>query len=182
MKKIHATRLFAAMLLAAPFIAHADNQIDFEGEVTDNTCTVVGNANGDQQVPLAKINAADLNRLGSLAAGTFKISVTGCPATVATAQPYFQSLGSAVTVNFVNGNLKNIASASPATGVEVQMFNATTTTTGVLLNEGVGAQNVDVAPVSGGNATSVFTLRYVKDGTATPGLFSTGLLYAMTYN
>ena len=182
MKKLHLASLLAATAIAAPFAAQADNQITFNGDLVDVTCTIVGSATGDQAIPLARLAVSAFNTATTALAANFEINVTNCGSTAAYMIPFFANLGSALSINPATGYMKNISSSSAAGGVELQLLNATTTVLPVALNNGVGNQSVDEAPVLLGNAKSKFSVQYVKTGTVTAGAFTSGLTYSLTYN
>ncbi|NAX62703.1 fimbrial protein, partial [Vibrio sp. V32_P6A28T40] len=69
----------ALMLAASP--VHAENNIHFSGEITNQTCSVVvnGNANGNPIINLDPVNASSLREAGSTAGRKeFTLGVNGC--------------------------------------------------------------------------------------------------------
>src|SRR6516225_7232631 len=81
-KKIAAIAIVAATTAPAIAFAASANTINFQGEVTTQTCAVTVNGNAaNPTVLLPTVSTADLSATGSVAGLTsFTIGVTGCTA------------------------------------------------------------------------------------------------------
>ncbi|WP_130617566.1 fimbrial protein [Dyella amyloliquefaciens] len=182
-----ATALFALGFVAIGSAAHASSNggtITFTGAVTDETCTVTGGAGtdggtGNFTVALDPVAASKLPSAGSFAnKKPFQVIIGG------QGQGSCQD-GKVATMSFLassprvnpNGNLDN-ALTGQATNTQVQVLDATGTA--IALN--TGTWSVNSPAIANNTATIDFGAQYFATGAATPGLVSTSVIYAVTYN
>ncbi|USD62143.1 type 1 fimbrial protein [Vibrio sp. SCSIO 43140] len=161
------------------FPAAAPNVLFFQGEVTDETCTV--SINGDEANPiilLPRVPKSELAASGDVAGAIdFDVSISGCtgdavnPTGINTV-----FVGNQVTTN---GNLGNIGSA---TNVELQIVDTTGTKINFNNNNGffVGTNDLGLA-VSETQKTATYKVQYYATGAATPGTVDGSLQYAISY-
>lgn len=156
-------------------MAQADNTITFTGTVSDTTCTATIN-NGVSSIEMGTSSVADLKANTYGAAKSFSFTLTGCPkvADGGNAKARVTFGGEADETN--SDYFKNQASASPATGVAVAIFD----NQGALLKNNTEGADVDI---SSGAATIPFTVKMAKAGSAEPtkGAVQTTVTYNVTY-
>ena len=173
MKKI----VLALLATTAASVAFsAPNTITFQGEVSEQTCSV--NVNGNEDSPIVLLPTVPSSALGASGntAGTttFNIAITGCTASGATTTMGVAFIGNNVTAN---GNLGNTGSAQ---NVELQLLDA------------AGGNTVDLtspATVSGTHILNAgetaadhdFAVQYYANGSATAGTVISSVQYAISY-
>ncbi|KAG8155459.1 fimbrial protein [Burkholderia catarinensis] len=174
--------LLALMLAAAPALAFAQssNTIQFQGEVTDQTCTVAVNGNASSPtVLLPTVSTADLATAGGTAGETrFTIGLSGCTAPTTAARAINTVfVGNQVTTN---GNLGNTGTA---THVALQLLDPDNATTPFNLSgaSGYAAPGLSLA-VGDTSASHDFAVRYItENGSATAGSVLGSVQYAINY-
>jgi len=176
LKKSYLTILTGALLVSANAMAVSDNTISFQGEVTDETCSVA--INGNQTTPvvlLPTVSSTDLAASGDTAGPvTFDIGLTGCTGDAANETKISTVfVGNQVTTN---GNLGNTGTAG---NVEVQLLD----TTGVEINLTDGfTGDGDLKLAAGASeASASYTAQYYASGKATAGTVEATLQYAVSY-
>lgn len=120
--KLRYPLLLAATLVASSAAASAaDGTINFEGEVTTNTCIVTPNLDG-ATIKLASVNEAAFSAVGATTARTkFDIRVTSCGTGVNTARAFFEA--NSDLVDYTTNSLKNRdTSTDKASGVGFALF------------------------------------------------------------
>lgn len=120
--KLRYPLLLAATLAASAATASAaDGTINFEGEVTSNTCTVTPGLEG-ATVRLPRVNETAFSGLGATTARTlFNISVSNCGTGVTQARAFFEA--NSDLVDYTTNSLKNRdTSAAKASGVGFALF------------------------------------------------------------
>ncbi|EBY1953402.1 fimbrial protein [Salmonella enterica] len=112
--------LAATTLSAAATVFAADGQINFTGEIIDQSCKVMPDANKSLQVDLHKVARAAFTGKGSTAAATkFTLQLTDCPESVKTASVKFDGTS-------VQGDNKVLALTQEegvASGVGIQLYD-----------------------------------------------------------
>jgi len=166
-------------MAALPGVVFAAPTVTFQGEVTDQTCTVSINGETDGVVLLPTVSTAELAGGGDTAGLTpFTITLTGCTA------PAGSDLN--VTTNFLGhdvtagGNLGNSA-AGGATNVAIQLTEEAAGTTPIVLN---GITAVDGLVVLEGETTASyeFGAQYISEaGSATAGAVTAVVEYTISY-
>lgn len=116
------------LLLMAPSLSYAfDGVVNFSGSITAVTCDINGRSPGDDNVTnvdLGKVTPgalAGLNTASTFVPFKLQLSGAGC-AEDSKVSIAFDQVGN---VDPVTGNLK-LTGTSPATGVQIQVFNDTT--------------------------------------------------------
>lgn len=160
--------------------------IDISGEITGTTCTISGGTGGapgtgaNFPVVLDKVQADALAVDGAVSGSKpFFIYVggaaTGCPDSTKVAV-LFESTSPAI--NPKTGNLRNVAPATPAAMVEVQIIDAATHAPMDLRT----GKTSTVATVTKGLATLPFAARYIAaGGKAGVGLVKTAVTYSVVF-
>ncbi|CAB3809328.1 hypothetical protein LMG28688_06966 [Paraburkholderia caffeinitolerans] len=178
-KKIAAIAVVVAA--AAPAMAFADsaNTINFQGEVTTQTCTVTINGNAaSPTVLLPTVSTSALATAGSNAGTTnFTVGVTGC-----TSQASATPIKTVFVGNQVdnNGNLGNTGTAG---GVALQLLDPTAPSTPFSLLGATGYAAPGLSLAAGAtSATHNFAVRYYSAaGSATAGSVLGSVQYALSY-
>lgn len=169
--------LFLAATIPAMAFAASQNTITFNGQVTDQTCTVSVNGNAaNPMILLPTVTASSLSAVNSTAGETpFTVSISGCTA------PSSGSL--AIKTAFLGNNVTsagNLGSSGTASNVQVQLLTAPAGSAIVL--EGVTSVAGLVLPSAQTETSHDFAARYVsEDGGATAGTVTASVQYALDY-
>ncbi|AJO77115.1 MULTISPECIES: fimbrial protein [Pseudomonas] len=174
----------SSLMLAAliPSMSHAtDGVINFSGSISDVTCNINGKAPGEDNVTnveLGRIAPSAFTAVGT--ASTFKnfdLVLSGAQCTDKTKVVVdFDQVGN---VDPATGNLKLIGSA-PATGVQIQVYNADATAAKIPL--GQAETSPQVATVAGNTATLKFKASYVSTlATVGAGSGNSYVRYTLSY-
>lgn len=174
--------LLALMLAAAPAFAFAQssNTIQFQGEVTDQTCAVTVNGNASSPtVLLPTVSTADLATAGNTAGEThFTIGLSGCTAPTTAAR--------AINTVFVGNQVTtdgNLGNTGTATNVALQLFDPAVAAKRFVLSSssGYAAPGLSLA-VGATSASYDFGVRYISEnGSATAGSVLGSVQYAVSY-
>lgn len=170
------TRYLAAaatsFLLAHSAFAETGS-IQFNGALTDTTCTVSGQVSGVNSVNLPTLSTSALAALGKTAGATsFQLTVSGCTGTVAptSVATYFE--GAVGKPNAADGR---IPTDNPT--VDLQLLDETGTNA---LNL---TQTTTAANFSGGSATQKFVVRYYSlSANPNSGSTKAAVTYSLVYN
>ncbi|WP_037383924.1 fimbrial protein [Serratia sp. DD3] len=162
--------------LALSASALANNTINFQGEVADQTCAI--NINGNASTPLIllpTVSATDLDSSGKTAGLTpFTISLTGCTASGSV---------TAIKTVFVGNNLtaaNNMGNTGDASNVALRLVDPVTPTVALDLTGQTGAPGLSLA--SGATTASHdFAVQYYAEGIAAPGSVFGSVQYAVSY-
>lgn len=170
-----------ALILAATFpvmsFAASQNTITFNGQVTDQTCTVAVNGNAaSPMILLPTVSATSLSAANSKAGETpFTVSISGCTAPTSTAL--------AIKTAFLGNNVTsagNLGSTGTATNVQIQLLSAPAGSAIVL--EGVTSVAGLVLPSAQTETSHDFAAQYVSEtGGATAGTVTASVQYALDY-
>ncbi|CAH6636820.1 MULTISPECIES: fimbrial protein [Pseudocitrobacter] len=176
LKKCYLAMLSGSLLVSANAMALSDNTITFQGEVTDETCSVA--INGNQATPvvlLPTVSSSDLAASGDTAGPvTFDIGLTGCTGDTTNATKISTVfVGNQVTTN---GNLGNTGTAA---NVEVQILD----TKGTEINLTNGFTGTGDLTLAAGEkeASATYTAQYYASGKATAGTVESTMQYAVSY-
>jgi len=173
--------LVALALATAPALVFAaPNTINFQGEVTDQTCRVSVNGNpGDPAVLLPTVQASALTTANSTAGQTtFTVAVSNCMAPVSTTQ--------AINTVFV-GNLVttagNLSNTGTTTNVALQLLDPATPAAPFNLATAGGVRATGLALQDGETSASHdFAVLYITEqGGATPGSVLGSVQYSVSY-
>ena len=174
----------AGSVAAAP--TSAGGTITFTGVVTDETCTITGGTGtdggqGDFTVALAPVPASQLPTAGSTAnQKPFQIIIGGqgqgtcVDGKIAT----MRFLPSSPRIDALTGNLSN-ALTGEATNTEIQLLDAPTAGNALDLRTGA---TVASTTITNNTATIDMAAQYYATDAAGPGLVSTSVVYAVSYN
>ncbi|MDH6153023.1 major type 1 subunit fimbrin (pilin) [Paraburkholderia sp. WSM4179] len=174
--------LLALAIAAVPAFAFAasGNTINFQGEVTDQTCAVAINGNAaSPTVLLPTVAASQLAAAGATAEPTnFTIGVTGCmaPTTVA------QSINTVFVGNQVTAS-GNLGNTGTATKVALQLLDPAAPAAPFNLSgvNGYAAPGLNLE-VGASAASHDFAVQYIsEEGGATPGSVLGSVQYAVSY-
>ena len=178
MKKIVLVAAVASALLASQAFA---GKVTFQGQVTAQTCNMTINGNNIGSVALNPAKVADLAAAGSSAGETpFTIKLSGCTAPAAPMKFTTVLSGHSVTPE---GNLGNVATASPAGAVAIQILEPGASKTAADLSGG-GYKGKDHLTLAAGatEASAEYTARYYSAaGSATPGAVEAVMEYTFQH-
>ncbi|MDV7104491.1 fimbrial protein [Vibrio sp. TH_r3] len=175
MKTLNLALLPIISVFSTSVLATQANIITFQGEVTDQTCTV--DVNGDTANPVVLLPTVSTSDLASVAAvaGTteFDISISGCTAG-ATTDISTVFIGNQVTTD---GNLGNTGSA---TEVDIQLID---TQNNVIdfSSDFNGNGDLNLADATATTANATYKAQYYATGATTAGTVSASLQYAISY-
>ena len=179
MRKFTLLGLALASTLALPASAY-DGTIDFEGEVSSNTCVINGGATAPLKVVLPKVQVSQLaGAQQSTAAHTrFTIGLTGCTGT-GNARVFFEANGN--NIDYTANALKNKdVSAQKATGIGFAIFDEDRTRIQLGLQ---GTQGSKAFPITSGASTLGYEVAYVKVApTVTAGKVLGTVEYSIKYD
>jgi P pilus assembly protein, pilin FimA len=175
-KKCYLAVFTGSLLVCANAMAVSDNTITFQGEVSDETCSVA--INGNQSTPvvlLPTVSSTELASSGDTAGPvTFDIGLTGCTGDAANStQISTVFVGNQVTTN---GNLGNTGTAS---NVEVQILD--TTGTEIDLTDGFTGSGDLTLAAGETEASATYTAQYYAAGQSTAGTVEATMQYAVSY-
>lgn len=169
-----------ATLSATSVFAAQENSIRFMGEVSAQTCNISVN-DSTSAAPIILLKTAKVSDL--LHAGdtsmptTFSMKLTGCT------DP--QTAGQDIKIHFASsnvdtsGNLKNIATTSPATKVAIQLLDPDNK----VIDLKSGEATVKAFTLKSGETSgeAQYTAQYIATGQATAGKVEATVQYAITY-
>ena len=171
-------KIIVLACLCLPAFALADNTINFQGEVTSQTCSVDINGNAASPlVLLPTVPTTSLSALGDVAGQTdFTIRLTGCEAAPVG--------GAKINTIFVansltpDGNIGNVGSAKK---VALQLLDPAITPAAPFdLTGGYKAAGLDLKE-GATSAEHKFAVRYYAEGAATAGSVLGSVQYAVSY-
>jgi major type 1 subunit fimbrin (pilin) len=174
--------LVALALAAAPFLALAagPNTINFQGEVTDQTCQVTVNGNpASPTVLLPSVPASALMAAGNTAGQTtFTVAVSDCMAPVSTTQ--------AISTVFVGNQVTaagNLGNTGTATNVALQLLDPVSPSVPFNLSAAGGVMVPGLVLADGATSASHdFAVQYITEqGGATPGSVLGSVQYSVAY-
>ncbi|MBD9634546.1 fimbrial protein [Pseudomonas sp. PDM19] len=157
-----------------------DGTINFNGELTSQTCTIAVDGVVTPTVAtvtLPTISTALLTAAGQVQGKTgFNIQLTNCVGTATTAAAFFNS-GS--TVDPVSGNLKNMTGS--ASNVQLQLVDGQG---GAVIQAGNVNQKTNTTRNTidaSGAANMPYAIQYFATGTTTPGTVVSSVTYNIDY-
>jgi len=180
-KKTLLTGIIALTTLSGSSVfAAQENSIRFKGEVSAQTCNISIN-DSTSTAPGILMQTAKISELS--AAGntstptTFSMKLTGCTAGT-TAKDIKIHFASTNVDNY--GNLKNIATSSPANNVAIQLLDPDDNAIDLKSGEAFAkAFSLNPGDTSG---EAQYTARYIAtDGAATAGKVEATVQYAVSY-
>ncbi|QIK14984.1 type 1 fimbrial protein [Leclercia sp. 29361] len=174
----------AFTVVALPYSALAAPTVTFEGEVTDQTCSVNINGQTSSVVMLPTVAATEFGTTlanGQTAGLTpFTISLSGCKSSTSSTNITTKFLG--YDVDSTTGTLGNRATTDAATGYGIQLTSSGTGGTPVVLS-GVTSVPGLVLAANATTASYEFGAQYyvVDATTAAPGKISAVAEYTVSY-
>lgn len=169
---------FAALAstVIMPAVYAADGTINFNGELTSQTCTTTINGGTNvASVKLPTLSTGSLKTPGAIAGATnFTIELSACTGTIATAAAFFETGGG------VDGVTKNVRNASgTATGVQFQLIDSK----GAVIKAGDTSQVANTArtTVTSGTAVLPYAVQYVATAESTAGTVIGSVTYSINY-
>lgn len=168
--------LLGGLLLSTSALAASENTINFQGEVSDETCLVAVNGNAASPVVLMPtVSKKDLATSGATAGQTsFTVGLTGCTGS--------STDSTKVSTVFVGNNVSssgNLLNTGTAKNVEVQLLDtkdAVINLTGGYTGSGDLTLGIDET-----EASATYNAQYYATGAATAGTVTASLQYAVTY-
>ncbi|MDF0604603.1 fimbrial protein [Neisseriaceae bacterium TC5R-5] len=180
-------QVLVCLLIFLILPAHADNTIQFEGEVTANSCVVSINndaVGATTTVTLPMVRTADLPAnlapSANVGATKFTVKISGCTVNSSQATPIKVRFVSSATTS--SGNLGNTGTA---TNVRLQLYDPANPSTGFNLNANSGGGYTTNALLLAANQTALsydYAVRYVVEGGAGgAGTVRGAVQYYLTY-
>ncbi len=176
MKAISIKTALATLILAglASNAFAYDAQINITGELTESTCLINGASSpAVKNVILPTLSKSALTGASSWAGRvpvTFEL--TGCDVGTTGATATFEN-GPNISAD---GNMKNLATVTPATNVEVQLLNAA----GTVIN--LASDTVATPIVNETGVLQFYAQYFSKDGSASAGQVVSHVEFSMNYN
>ncbi len=169
--------LVSAALVSVYANAASDNTVQFQGEVSTQTCSV--NINGNSTAPivlLPTVATTALSAAKDVAGATeFTVNVTGCATTEATIQTVFA--GNNITAN---GNLGNTGTAGD---VSIQLLDSDgSSALSFTRGETVSTTTFTKAEDATGASQNLTAQYYAEGDTVTAGSVIASAQYSITYN
>lgn len=165
----------------------ADGTITITGNVTDVSCTIDigGQTGGDSNVTLPSVALSSLSAVGDTAGATqisFHISECAVSSPDGKLPGTVRAHFDANNVDPQTGNLLNTESATPATGVEVQITNADNRPIDLRTNNNNPYASIKDDGEGIGSANMVYAAQYVSiSDSPAPGGVKGELVYSLEY-
>lgn len=163
-------------LSAGSAYSASDNTINFQGEVSDETCSVTVNGNAASPVILMPtVSKSDLTTSGATAGLTaFTVGLSGCTGD--------STASTKISTVFIGNNVSssgNLINSGTAQNVEVQLLD--TKDAVIDLTSGFNGSG-DLTLEPGATETSAdYSAQYYSTGGTTAGTVAASLQYAVTY-
>lgn len=182
MKKALLFTAVAALPFVAP-AAHAyDGQINFNGELVAQTCTIDVNGTvtpAAATVVLPTVSTGTLTAAGQTTGQTgFQINLANCTGPAKSAASFFES---GPTVDLASGNLKTQTGTGAATNVQLQLVDGSN---GSAIKAGDSLQRLTTTHVAfdgSGNAKLPYAVQYYATGATTAGTVNSSVTYSIDY-
>ncbi|EFC0622909.1 type 1 fimbrial protein [Escherichia coli] len=180
MKKLVISLGMASTFVTGSTLAY-DGTINFTGKVVDSTC-VVKTGSDNLNVILPTVAASTLVHDGATTGLTrFEIKLENCAANVNGAtgvKAYFEPSSN---IDYATHTLKNTASGSKATNVNIQLADGSNPATTLNIGENNGDQRSVAIPVTAGEVTLPYYAQYYATGRATAGAVASTINYTVAY-
>ncbi|EEU9599667.1 TPA: fimbrial protein [Escherichia albertii] len=172
----------ATAILTLPCFALAAPTIQFQGEVTDQTCNVNINGDTNSVVLLPTVKTSDLATNGESTGITpFTITLSNCSGITSTKTVTTNFLGHSVITP--SGILGNTATGSAAKNVGIQLLETADADPTAINLSGVTTAASTITLTSGENSGShIFGARYYATGVASAGKVTAVAEYTVSYN
>lgn len=154
----------------------ADGQIQFQGNILDDACTVDPNMGSPKTVVLGDVHKTAFSAVGSTAAPTrFSIVLTDCPSSVAGAAVKFDGPS-----DLINPDLLRLAVGSIATNVAVAIYESDSST---LIPIATASKDFTLDTDPGATNTLEFIAKYMATSTGvTAGSANATTDFTIVYN
>lgn len=174
MKKIVLSTLIATGLAASQGALAADGTINFSGELTETTCTVVS-ADKNLTVTLPRVASNSLQTQGQTNGLTaFTINLEGCSASSTNARVYFEP-----RPNLVNTEGR-VINTGTATNVDIQLLDSDSTAV-IDARKNSGLQNTQYQTFTGATGSLNYYAQYYATAAATAGTVTGQVQYSVEY-
>ncbi|MFC5472473.1 fimbrial protein [Paraherbaspirillum soli] len=175
---------FGLLASSSSFAQAQGGQIDFNGRLTDSTCTIDGAAN--QTVTLPTLSTKGLSKAGEVGGATsFQIKVKDCSGALTKIAAHFESK---LNMDPTHRTLKQTSTAADAAKeVQLQLLNADGSvlpvgSTGQSYVVSGGAPGIGGLPgIDTGSGTMTYAVQYYATGAATQGPVTSSTLYTLAY-
>lgn len=179
--KLLAALIVAGTAMGAQFAHAADGTITFNGKIIGQTCTINGNGEGpgvtNFTVRLPAVSTSTLNGAGKVAGQTpFNIALSNCTPDTGNVHTFFEA---GPTTDATTGNL--ILEAGGAENVQIRLLNGGTANTPIKAGFTDAAQGSNAVPLTNGAATLWYYAQYYATGAATAGLANSSVMYSIAY-
>ncbi|MDQ9129791.1 fimbrial protein [Serratia fonticola] len=178
MNKFILSAIAGVLLSSGLAQAASDGTINFQGQLSNNTCEVI--VNGQASNPIVTLPIVSIGQLGSAAqtAGLtgFTLTLANCSGSLQTASAFFQA-GAAVDV--LTGRLNNTGTAQ---NVSLQLRDGTSTSQTVI--KAGNAEQINgnsFVNVKSGSTNLPYFVEYYAEGTTTPGTVVSNVVYSIQY-
>ncbi|WP_114194188.1 fimbrial protein [Edaphovirga cremea] len=186
-KSLLSTTLALALSMGYIAIANASGSgtITFNGELTDTTCDVTVNGEAaDATVKLPTVGVSQLNADGAITGRErFNMELTNCAVVTEGGKNqvsvFFQQ---GATVDSKGHLINTLTDATAATLVDLQLLDASNNYLPINAGDASQTTTTAYAPIpDGGSLTLPYAVQYYANGQATPGLFSSSVMYNLQY-
>ncbi|CAI1224327.1 fimbrial protein [Serratia fonticola] len=178
MNKFILSAIAGVMLSSGLAQAASGGTINFQGQLSNNTCEVV--VDGQASNPTVTLPIVSIGQLGSAAqtAGLtgFTLALANCSGSLKTASAFFEA-GAAVDV--LTGRLKNTGTAQ---NVSLQLRDGTSASQAVIKAGNADQINGNsFVNVEAGSTNLPYFVEYYAEGTTTPGTVVSSVVYSIQY-
>ncbi|WP_373377365.1 fimbrial protein [Cupriavidus nantongensis] len=177
--KLLAALIVAGTAMGAQFAHAADGTITFNGNITAQTCKINGNGTNshDFNVQLPTVSTSTLKAPGNVAGQTpFNIALTDCTPDSGNVHTFFEA---GPTTDATTGNL--ILETGGAQNVQIRLLNGGTANTPIKAGFTDAAQGSNSVPITNGAATLWYYAQYYATGQATAGAANSSVMYSIAY-
>ncbi|WP_265920329.1 fimbrial protein [Cupriavidus nantongensis] len=177
--KLLAALIVASTTMGVQFAHAADGTITFNGNITAQTCTINGNgtSKADFAVLLPTVSTSTLKVAGNTAGQTpFNIALTNCTPDSGNVHTFFEA---GPTTDTTTGNL--ILESGGAENVQIRLLNGGTSNSPIKAGFTDASQNSSSVAITNGAATLSYYAQYYATGQATAGAAKSSVMYSIAY-
>ncbi|MHA7848221.1 fimbrial protein [Serratia sp. D1N4] len=178
MNKIMLSALAGAMLSSGLAQAAAGGTINFEGQLTNNTCEVVVDGQvSNPKVTLPVISTGQLGSATQTAGMTgFNLALANCSGSLKTASAFFEA---GASVDALTGRLKNTGTAQ---NVSLQLRDGTSASQAVIkAGNAAQANSNSFVNVESGSASLPYFVEYYAEDATIAGTVVGSVVYSIQY-
>ncbi|PAA97695.1 MULTISPECIES: fimbrial protein [Serratia] len=178
MNKFILSAIAGVMLSSGLAQAASGGTINFQGQLSNNTCEVV--VDGQASNPTVTLPIVSIGQLGSAAqtAGLtgFTLALANCSGSLKTASAFFEA---GATVDVLTGRLKNTGTAQ---NVSLQLRDGTSASQAVIKAGNADQINGNsFVNVESGSTNLPYFVEYYAEGATTPGTVVSSVIYSIQY-